>query len=101
MNYVTADEAVKLVRSGDSVCCQGSTSVPRILQEALARRADELQDVKIISGFNVSEGPAPFCKPEYKDSFIVKSIFICGDQRGYVDAGYAWTRTICPSPPKL
>ena len=88
MNYVTADEAVKLVRSGDSVCCQGSTSVPRILQEALARRADELKGVKIVSGFNVSRGPAPFCKPEYKDSFIVKSIFICGDQREYVDAGY-------------
>lgn len=88
MNYVTADEAVRLVRSGDSVCCQGSTSVPRLLQEALERRAGELRDVKIVSGFNISEGPAPFCKPEYRDSFIVKSIFICGDQRAYVDAGY-------------
>ena len=88
MNYMTADEALKLVKSGDTVCCQGSTSVPRLLQEALARRAGELRDVTIVSGFNVSEGPAPFCKPEYKDSFIVNSIFICGDQRAYVDAGY-------------
>ena len=44
MNYMTADEAVRLVRSGDTVCCQGSTSVPVILQEALTRRADELRD---------------------------------------------------------
>ena len=33
MKYVTADEAVKLVRSGDTVCCQGGASVPVLLQE--------------------------------------------------------------------
>ena len=88
MNYVTADEAVRLVRSGDTVCCQGSTSVPVILQEALTRRADELRDVQIVSGFNITEGPAPFCKPEYKDSFLVNSIFISADQRAHVAAGY-------------
>ena len=88
MNYVTADEAVKLVRSGDIVCCQGSTSVPVLLQEALARRADELRDVQIVSGFNITEGPAPFCKPEFKDSFLVNSIFLCADQRKHVAEGY-------------
>ena len=88
MNYMTADEAVKLVKSGDTVCCQGSTTVPVILQEALARRAGELRDVTIISGFNITRGPAPFCKPEYKDSFRVNSIFVCADQRGHIDAGY-------------
>ncbi len=88
MNYVTADEAVRLVRSGDSIVCQGSTSVPVMLQEALARRAEELRDVKIISGFNITEGPAPFCKPEFRDTFIVNSIFVCGDQRAHIDAGY-------------
>ena len=88
MNYVTADEAVKLVRSGDTVCCQGSTSVPVILQEALARRHAELRDVQIVSGFNVTTAEAPFCKPEYKDSFLVNSIFLCADQRKHVAAGY-------------
>ena len=88
MNYVSADEAVRLVRSGDTVCCQGSTSVPLILQEALARRAGELRDVQIVSGFNVTAGEAPFCKAEYKDSFLVNSIFVCGDQRNHIAAGY-------------
>ena len=32
MKYVSADEAVKLVRSGDSICCQGGASVPVLLQ---------------------------------------------------------------------
>ena len=88
MNYMTADEAVRLVKSGDTVCCQGSTSVPVLLQEALARRADELRDVQIVSGFNITEGPAPFCKPEYKDSFLINSIFVCADQRKHIAQGY-------------
>lgn len=88
MRYVTADEAVKLVRSGDTVCCQGGASVPVILQEALARRHAELRDVTITSGFNVHKDPAPFCKPEYKDSFLVNSIFLSADQRAHVADGY-------------
>ena len=88
MKYVTADEAVQLVRSGDTVCCQGGASVPVLLQEALARRHAELRNVTITSGFNVHKEPAPFCKPEYKDSFLVNSIFISADQRAHVAAGY-------------
>ena len=88
MNYVSADEAMTLVKSGDWVFFQGSTSVPVILQEALARRHDELRDVRIVSGFNITKGPAPFCEPEYRDSFIVNSLFLCSDQRQYVAEGY-------------
>jgi len=88
MKYVSADEAVKLVRSGDTVCCQGGASVPVLLQEALARRHAELRGVRITSGFNVHQEPAPFCKPEYKDSFLVDSIFVSADQRAHIAAGY-------------
>ena len=88
MKYVSADEAVKLVRSGDTVVFQGGTSVPVILQAALARRHEELRGVQIVSGFNISGGPAPFCKPEYKESFLINSIFISADQREHVAAGY-------------
>lgn len=88
MKYVSADEAVKLVRSGDTIACQGGASVPVLLQEALARRHAELRNVTITSGFNVHKEPAPFCKEEYKDSFLVNSIFISADQRAHVAAGY-------------
>ena len=88
MKYMAADEAMTLVKSGDWVFFQGSTSVPVILQEALARRHEELRDVQIVSGFNVTKGPAPFCKPEYKNSFVVNSLFLCADQRQYVAQGY-------------
>ncbi len=88
MNYTTAQEAVKLIKSGDSVYFQGSTAVPEIIQEALAQRGEELRDVKIYSAFCVPRGEAPFCKTELKDSFITRSLFLCADQRKWVKDGY-------------
>ena len=88
MNYMTADEAVKLVKSGDHIYFQGSTAIPIVLQEALARLGHELRDVTVYSAFNIPKGEAPFCKPEFKDSFLINSLFLCGDQRKWVNAGY-------------
>ena len=38
MNLVSAAEAVKLIKSGDSVYIQGSTSVPEVLVQAMTDR---------------------------------------------------------------
>lgn len=88
LKYVSADEAVRLVKSGDSVFFQGSTSVPNVLQDALARRGNELKGVKIYSAFNVTSREAPFCKPEFKESFLTNSLFLSYDQRKWVKEGY-------------
>ena len=85
---MSADEAVRLVKSGDHIYCMGSTAIPVVLQSALARRASELRDVVVYSAFNVPYGECPLCKPEYKDSFITKSLFLSGDQRKWVAQGY-------------
>ncbi len=37
--FTTAEEAVKLIKSGDHVYIQGSTSIPEILVDALAKEA--------------------------------------------------------------
>ncbi|MGI6314214.1 MAG: hypothetical protein ACOXZI_07935 [Candidatus Cryptobacteroides sp.] len=58
MKYVNADEAVKLINSGDAVFFQGDAAVPELIQEALARRASELKGVQIYSGFNITSKPA-------------------------------------------
>ena len=42
MRYTTAAEAVKLIRSNDSIYIQGSTSIPEVLVAALADRGEEL-----------------------------------------------------------
>ena len=46
----TADEAVKVVQSGDWVDYGWCTGTPDALDRALARRTDELRDVKVRGG---------------------------------------------------
>ncbi|MDE7381763.1 MAG: 4-hydroxybutyrate CoA-transferase [Muribaculaceae bacterium] len=87
-NYMTAEEAVKLIESGDHVYIQGSTSVPEVLVAALADRGNELRDVTLYSAFAVTKGPAPYCKPEYKESFLVDSFFVSNSVRQWIAEGY-------------
>lgn len=88
IKYMSADDAVKFVNNGHHVYFQGSTSIPNVLQEALARRGDELRDVTVYSAFNIPRGECPLCKPEYKDAFLTVSLFLCADQRRWVAQGY-------------
>ena len=60
----TAEEALKVVKSGDFVYIQGGAAVPEILVDALVKRAPELRNVTI--GHIHIEGDAPFADPKYK-----------------------------------
>ena len=91
MQYMTPAEAVRLVRSGDTIVAQGSTSVPNVLFRALTERASELRDVKIIVGFGVCPEDAPYAKPEYIDSFRALSIFVPNYLRRAMKEGVADT----------
>ena len=91
INFVSPDEAVRLIESGDHVYIQGSTSIPEVLCEALARRGNELKDVTLYSAFAVAKGPAPYCKPEFKDTFLVNSFFVSNSVRKWIAEGYGVT----------
>lgn len=88
MKYTSAAEAVQLIRSHSSVYIQGSTSIPEVLVHAMAERGGELQGVKVYSGFAVGRADAPYCKPEYKDSFEVNSLFVANNIRRWLAQGY-------------
>lgn len=88
MKYTTAAEAVKLIRSDSHVYIQGSTSIPEVLVAALAERAGELSGVKLYSGFAVGRGPAPYCRPENRDAFLVNSLFVANNIRRWLADGY-------------
>lgn len=90
-NYVTPAEAVKLVKSGDTIVVQGSTSIPTVLLKALTARATELRDVKLISGFGVDPEDAPYAKKELIDSFRALSIFVPNNLRNAMREGVADT----------
>ena len=91
MKYVTAAQAVQLIESGDSIYIQGSTSTPEVLSQALADRGHELKDVTIYAAFAVGRQDAPYCKPEYKEAFNVKSLFVANNVRKWLADGYGTT----------
>ena len=88
VKYMSAQEAVKLIKSGHYVYVQGSTSVPEVLMQAMADRGNELRGVTVYTGFAVTKGMAPICKPEYKDSFLVDSFFVNNSVRKWIGEGY-------------
>ena len=85
--FRTADEAVKLIKSGDHVFIQGSTSIPEVLSESMARRYSELRNVTVYNAFAVAKGPAPYTKPEMADSFFVDSFCVSNSVRQYIAEG--------------
>lgn len=89
--YVSPAEAVRYVKSGDTIVVQGSTSIPMVLLRALTERASELRDVKLISGFGVHPEDAPYAKKEYIDSFRALSIFVPNNLRRAMKEGVADT----------
>jgi Acetyl-CoA hydrolase len=89
MKYVSADEAVKAVKSGDHVHFSSVASAPKVLIEALCRRGDagELRNVYIHHLH--TEGSAPYAEARYEGIFQHHAFFVGGNVRKAVQAGYA------------
>lgn len=89
IHFVSADEAVRCVKSGDHIHLSSVASVPHILIEALCRRADagEVEDLHF-HHFH-TEGPAPYSEPRYAGIFFDQGFFIGPNVRANVNAGYA------------
>ncbi len=83
--YVTAAEAVKIVKSGDRVYVQAAAATPTILTKALTDRASELRNVEICHLH--TEGDAPYANPALAESFHVNSFFIGANVRHTLKAG--------------
>ncbi|UOE40272.1 4-hydroxybutyrate CoA-transferase [Chryseobacterium suipulveris] len=73
INYVSAEEAVSLVKSGDRIFGHGSACTPNLFYDELAKQSSRLKDVELVS--ITQQGNVEIAKPEYKDSFFVKSLF--------------------------
>lgn len=89
IHYVSADEAVRVVKSHDHIHLSSVASVPHILIDALCRRADagEVEDLHF-HHFH-TEGPAPYSEPKYAGIFFDQGFFIGPNVRANVNSGYA------------
>jgi len=70
---MSVDEAMGLIRSGDLIVDGHGHGRSEIFGPALVRRAGELRDVRLTTGYNL--GTAPYCLPEYAGSFQHVSVF--------------------------
>lgn len=89
IHFVSADEAVKVVKSGDHIHFSSVASAPKVLIDALCRRGDagELRDVRIHHLH--TEGQAPYTDAKYEGIFFHQAFFVGGNVRKNVQAGYA------------
>ena len=89
IRFVSAEEAVKSVKSGDHVHLSSVASAPRLLIDALCERgrAGELHDVRIHHLH--TEGPAPYSGSEFEGIFFHQGFFIGTNVRKNVQAGYS------------
>jgi acyl-CoA hydrolase len=86
---VTAEEAVKVIKSGDRIHLSSVATAPQILIKAMCDRgrAGEIRDIKIHHLH--TEGPAPYADIEFEGIFQLNSFFVGHNVRRQTQAGYA------------
>lgn len=83
----TAEDALKVVRSGDRIFLTGNASVPLPLLDALVKRAPQLRDVEICHPLTIC--PDDYVSPEMEGHLRVNSMFISANVRKAVNQGRA------------
>ncbi|MBW7883762.1 MAG: acetyl-CoA hydrolase/transferase family protein [Caldilineaceae bacterium] len=87
MRITSAEQAVKIIKSGDRVFIHSAAAAPHQLVLAMTARADELRDVEIVHLH--TEGPAPYAAREYAYSFRTNCLFVGANVREAVNEGVA------------
>ncbi|RCK76170.1 MAG: 4-hydroxybutyrate coenzyme A transferase [Anaerolineae bacterium] len=82
---VTAEEAVRNIKSHQRLFLTGNCSVPQKLLAALVDYAPNLEDVEICHALTV--GPADYVKPEMQGHLRVNTMFISSNIRKAVHEG--------------
>ena len=82
----TADEAARIVKSGDWIDYGTNIGFPKLMDAAIARRRDELRDVKIRGNLIFEPIQAVECDPE-REHFIYNSWHCSGYERKLADKG--------------
>ena len=77
--YITAEEAVRKIQTGDRVFIHGSAATPVALIRAMQARHKALHHVELVS--ITTMGDVDFDNPEWRDSFFFNSLFVCASTR--------------------
>jgi acyl-CoA hydrolase len=83
---VSAEDAVKIIQSGNRVFVHGSAATPMHILEALQKRCGELRDVELVSITTL--GNINFNDPCYRKSFFINSLFVSENTRAVVNSDH-------------
>lgn len=84
VQYVSAEEAVSMIQSGNRIFSHGSACTPNLLIDELARQSSRLRGVEFVS--ITQQGNVEVAKPQYKDSFYINSLFVSTPVRDAVNS---------------
>lgn len=84
IQFISAEEAVKLIKSGDRVFIHGSAATPHHLLNALAKASPTLRNVELVAISTLGE--MEIAKKEYADSFYFNSLFVSDNVREAINS---------------
>lgn len=89
IKYVSPQEAVRVIKSGDRVHLSSVAVTPHVLIKPMVERGrnGELSDVKI-QHIHI-EGKVDYADPEFEGVFQGEQFFVAGNMRKQTQAGYA------------
>lgn len=87
VQYTDAARALELIESGMRVFVHTGAAAPSVLVEALADRAEVLDDLEVTHLH--TEGPAPYVRPSLRHRVRVRAMFVGPNMREAVAAGQA------------
>jgi len=89
IRYVSAEDAVKIIKTGDRVHLSSVAVTPHKLIKAMVERgrAGEIYDVKV-QHIHI-EGAVEYANPEFEGIFDSQQFFVGGNLRRQTQAGYA------------
>lgn len=85
--FVSATEAVKVIRSRDRVYIHSGCAYPKLLVDAMTARKDELYDVEVCH--LMVFGDAPYMQPDMQGHFRHNGFFLGSNTRKHVNEGRA------------
>ncbi|MFN3939981.1 MAG: acetyl-CoA hydrolase/transferase family protein, partial [Chitinophagales bacterium] len=87
IDYVSAEEALSCIQSGNTVFIHGSALTPIHMLHALAGMKDKLRKVQLV--FISLYGDIRIDQPEYAEAFDLNAMFVSGNVRKSVNEGRA------------
>lgn len=89
VNIVAAEEAVKVIKSGDRIHIHSVACAPQKLIEAMCERGRRKEFANVKIQHLHTEGPAPYASEEFEGVFQLESYFVGHNVRKETQAGYA------------